>query len=119
MGYGLYDAMKAEFEEVTILGKPAILTDDRISRHSVPGGYFKYELCNTKFLSDDPIEIADVIQFNHWATIITRDEIKLPPEGTLYSKQDTLVFNTGDCQSMKEFMDKFPPRVRPPVEYER
>lgn len=115
MGYGLYDAMKEEFEEVAILGRPAILTPERIDRHSVPRGYYKYELRNDKVFRDDPIEIALCVKVNHWGTIITRDEIKLPAGGTLKVRQDALKLGTGDCQSMAEFMKKHPPRTRPPV----
>ena len=116
---GLYNAMKEDFEEVTILGKPAILTSVRIDRCSVPRGYYKYELFNSKVFPDSPIEIARSIIFNHWGTIIMRDAIKLPPSGTLKVRQDALVFDAGDCGSMKEFMEKFPPRARPPINYAR
>jgi len=116
---GLFNAMKEEFEEITILGKPAILTSVRIDRCSVPRGYHKYELCNDKVFKDTPIEIARCVTFNHWGTIITRDEIKLPPDGTLYAPQDALVFDTGDSGSMKEFMTAYPPIIKPPRSYER
>ena len=119
MGYALCNAMKEEYEEVTILGKPAILTSECIDRCSVPQGYYKYELCNDKLFKDDPIEIAVSVRFNHWGTIIMRDKLKLPPEGTLFAAQGALKFNTGECQSMKEFMRRYPPIAKPPVDYAR
>ena len=115
----MYNVMKEEFEEITILGKPAILTSVRIDRCTVPRGYYKYELCNDKVLRDAPIEIARCVIHNLWGTIITRDKIKLPPNGTLCVPQDALVFETGDCQSMKEFMTNYPPIISPPPSYER
>jgi hypothetical protein len=111
--------MKEEFEEVSILDKPAILTSVRIDRTTVPSGYYKYELCNDRLFRDDPIEIAQSVQFNHWGTIIMRDRIKLPPDGRLFVEQSALSFDTGDCQSMKEFMEKFPPKTKPPISCER
>jgi hypothetical protein len=110
MGYALYSAMTEDFEEITIRGKPAILTSECIDALTVPDGYFKYELSNSKVFRDDQIEIAKKVQFGHWATIIMRDEIDLPSDGVIYAPQDSLVLNTGDCQSMEEYMRKYPPR---------
>ena len=115
----LYNAMKEEFEEITILGKPAILACVRIDKTTVPSGYYKYELCNDQIFDDDPIEIAKSVNFNHWGTVIMRDRITLPIEGSLYVKQDALRLNTGDCQSMNEFIEKYPPRVKPPQDLTR
>lgn len=109
----LYNAMKEEYEEITILGKPAILASVRIDKTTVPSGYYKYELCNDKVFKDDPIEIAKSVELNHWGTIIMRDRIRLPIEGSLFVKQDALRLNTGDCQSLGEFMSKYPARTKP------
>jgi len=111
--------MTEEFEEVRVLGKPAILTSERIAGDTIPQGYYMYELRNDRIFRDDPIELSRCVVFNHWGTVITRDEIRIPPGGTLYMKQGALEFDTGDCQGMKEYMDRYPPRVRPPVDHER
>ena len=116
---GLYNAMKEEFEEVTFLGKQAILTPVRINETTVPNGYYKYEFCDIKVFEDDPIEIARSITHNHCGTIIMRDEIRLPAEGSIKVRQDALRLNTGDCQSMQEFMSKYPPLAKPPKSIER
>lgn len=39
-----YNAMKEDFEEVTILDKPALFTSLRIDRNTVPHGYHLYEV---------------------------------------------------------------------------
>ena len=39
-----YDASKQNYQEVTIMGKPALFTDFRIDRTTVPEGVYRYEL---------------------------------------------------------------------------
>ena len=111
--------MTEDFEEITILGRPAILTDPRIDPCSIPGGYYRYEICRDNLRFDGSVEIARSILFNHWGTIIMRDRIRLPPNGCLHVKMEAIKYDTGDCQSMKESMEKYPPRTMPPAEHVR
>ena len=39
-----YDAKKLTYQEVTILGKPALFTECRLDRTTVPEGVYRYEL---------------------------------------------------------------------------
>lgn len=38
-----YNAMEESFEEITVLDKPALFTDIRIERDTVPKGLYLYE----------------------------------------------------------------------------
>lgn len=95
-----YNAMTEAFEEVTILGKPALFTALRIDRNSVPTGYHLYEVRHDDDGRGDPVQIAKGIMVNHWGTLIARDEIKLPPNGYLDIEPTDFAYGTGDCRTM-------------------
>jgi len=105
----MYNAMKEEFEEIIILGKPAILSSERISRWSVPHGYHLYEIQRDDIAFGGAFQISSTLFGKLWGSIITLDKIDLPSDGCLKIKREALIYNTGDCGSMEEFMEKYPP----------
>ncbi len=114
-----YNAMEEHFEEVTLLGKPALFTGIRIQRDTVPKGYYQYEIRHDDDGRGDAVQVARGILVNHWGTVITRDEIKLPPDGYLDIEPEDINYDTGDCNTMKKFMGKYPPKTKPPKSHER
>lgn len=114
-----YNAMQEDFEEVTILEKPALFTCIRIDRNTVPHGYHVYEVRHDDDNQGCAVQIAKGILVNHWGTLITRDEIKLPTDGYLDIHPDDLNYDCGDCHTMKEFMEKYPPKMKQHKNYER
>jgi hypothetical protein len=102
-----YNALTEDFEEVTILDKPALFTPLRIDRSTVPHGYYLYEVRHDDDCSGDAVQIARNIYVNHWGSLITRDEIALP-DGFLDIEPEDLNYGTGDCRSMRDFMAKYP-----------
>lgn len=104
----MYNAMKEEFEEITILDKPAILTSVRIDRCTVPSGYHLYNIHRDDLAFGGAYNVARTVTESHWGSIITRDKIELPHTGQLKIEPEALQYDTGDCQSMMEFMEKFP-----------
>ena len=78
-----YNAMEEQFEEITVLGKPALFTSARIERDSVPKGLYLYEVRSDDDGCGDPVQIARGILVNHFGSIITREPMKLPPDGYL------------------------------------
>lgn len=114
-----FNAMEEDFEAVTILDKPALFTPIRIDRNTVPRGYHLYEVRHDDDCQGDAVQIARGIMVNHWGTLITRDVIKLPADGYLDIEPEDLNYSAGDCKSMKEFMAKYPAKIKPPQSYER
>lgn len=114
-----YNAMEEEFEEVTLLEKPALFTPIRIERDSVPKGYYQYEIRHDDECQGIAVEVARGILVNHWGTVIMRDKLRLPSDGHLYLNPDDLNYSAGDCRSMKDFMEKYPPKTKPPMAKER
>ena len=107
------------FEEATILGKPAMFTPLRVERNKVPQGCFAYDVRHDDDCQGYAVQLGRQIIVNHWGTIVTRDEMKLDRGGHLDIEPGDLRYGTGDCRSMKEFMEKYPPKAKPPVEQER
>jgi hypothetical protein len=103
-----YNATEEPFEEVTILDMPALFTSLRLDRATVPAGYHVYEVRHDDDHHGDAVQIARDIMVNHWGSLITRDEIKLPDDGYLDIEPDALNFCNGDCDSMSSFMEKYP-----------
>lgn len=103
-----YNAMTMDFEEVNVFEKPALFTPLRIDRCTVPQGYYLYEVRHDDDGLGDAVQIARNIVVNHWGSIITQDEIPLPPDGYLDIEPEDLNYSTGGCRSMRDFMAKFP-----------
>lgn len=50
-----YDAKKAAYQEVTILGRPALFAECRIDNSTVPKGLYRYELRHGDENWGDPV----------------------------------------------------------------
>jgi hypothetical protein len=114
-----YSAMEEEFEEITVLGKPALFTPIRIDRNTVPQGYHYYEIRHDDECQGDAVQIARGIMVNHWGGIIMRDKLKLPPDGYIDIEPNDVSYGAGDCRRVKDFMEKYPAKTKPPKSYER
>lgn len=115
-----YNAMEESFEEITVLDKPALFTDIRIERNTVPKGLYLYEVRSDDDGGGDPVQIAKGIMVNHFGSIITREPLKLPPDGYLDIDPETdWNFAGGDCRTVKEFQEKYPPARKREKEQER
>ena len=115
-----YNAMEEQFEEITVLGKPALFTDIRINRGSVQKGLYLYEVRSDDDGCGDPVQIARGIMVNHFGSIITREPIRLPPDGYLnIEPEKDWNFTGGDCRTVKEFQETYPPVKKKEKEYER
>ena len=60
--------MTEDFEEITILDKPALFTPLRIYRDTVPYGYYLYEVRHDDDFQGDAVQIAKSIWVNLWDT---------------------------------------------------
>ena len=66
-----YDAEKLTYQEVTILGKPALFTECRIDRTTVPEGVYRYELRHADEDWSEPITLSRSILVNYYGTVLT------------------------------------------------
>lgn len=77
------NAMSMRFEEITIMGRKAIFSPDRIDRTTVPAGLFQYEIRHADENWGEPCQIAKGILVNFYGTVITSDPIQLGADGKL------------------------------------
>ena len=103
------NAMTERFEEVEVLGKPALFTCLRVDRNTLPPGLFMYEVREDDGMSGIACQIARNIMVNHWGTIITREPIKLPRDGYLDIDAEDINYGVGGLCTVKEFMTQNPP----------
>lgn len=74
-----FDAMKEEYEVVTVRGHPMLFTCLRIDRSTIPKGLYMYEVRHDDDQQGEPVQIANWILVNHWGTLITDAPIPLEP----------------------------------------
>ena len=104
-----FNAMEEHFTEIEVLGKPALFHDLRLDRGSIPKGLYLYEVRYDDLGRGDPVQIAKGIMVNHLGSIITREQIKLPPDGYLdIDPEEDWSYTGGDCLTVKAFMEKYP-----------
>lgn len=64
-----YDAKQATYQEVTILGKPALFTECRLDRTTVPEGVYRYELRHADEDWGEPATLSRSIVVNYLSLI--------------------------------------------------
>ena len=74
-------AMTEHYEEITVCGKPALFTNFRIKRDTVPDSLYVYDVRHDDDCRGIPCEIAPFIMVNHWGTIILAEPLELPNDG--------------------------------------
>ena len=99
-----YNAFEADYEEIELFEKPALFSNDRIDRSTVPEGYFMYEIRHDD--EGDPVQIGESILVDCFGTVITNEEISLDPDG--FKDMDTDDLNFIGETSLKEFMKMYP-----------
>lgn len=115
-----YNAMDEQYEEIKVLGKPALFHGMRIDRSTVPRGLYLYEVRHDDDDFGNPVQIARGIMVNHFGSIITHEPIKLPPDGHLnIDPEKDWDYAGGDCRTVKEFMEKYPPEKKRNKDKER
>ena len=71
------DAYKEQFEHIELFGKPALLIASRISRFTVPQGWFCYDLRGNDNDPGHPVTVENYVGVNHAGTVLTPTELKL------------------------------------------
>ena len=105
-----YDAKKAAYQEVTILGRPALFAECRIDNSTVPKGLYRYELRHGDENWGDPVSLSRNIIVNYYGAVLTREPFQLPIEGWIPLEDDSLSFQDGGCRTLAEFQRKYPVR---------
>ncbi len=100
------DARKEEYEHVELFGKPALFTDSRISRFTVPQGWFCYDLRGSDDDPGEPIMVENHVVVNHAGTILTPTDLKLEQhKDNRIRIKDGLNF-LDECLTLEQFCEE-------------
>ena len=102
-----HDADRLTYDEVTIFGVPALFTDLRVDRSTVPDGVYRYEVRYSDEYGRESVELAHGIMVDFFGTVLTREPIQLPISGGLELNDGNLEFQP-DGGTLAEFQQKYP-----------
>lgn len=70
------NAREEQFEHIELFGKPALFTNSRINRASVPEGFHCYDLRGSDYDPGKPLTVEHSVAVNHAATVLTAEPVK-------------------------------------------
>jgi hypothetical protein len=91
------------FEYVELFGRPALFTNSRIDRDTVPEGWYTYDLRGSDYDPGEPVSVEPKVIANHAGTILTHDPVTIPKSGPRPLK-GRLAF-LGDQYTLAEFCE--------------
>ena len=112
-----YDVQKVTYQEVTIFDRPALFTECRIDRATVPEGVYRYELRHGDADWGEPIELSRSLMVNFYGTVLTREPFQLPIDGWIPLESGTLSFQDGGCRTLAEFQEKYPASEKDVIDF--
>ena len=96
------NARTEEFEHLELFDKPALFTNGRIDRSTVPDGWYAYDFRGS---DDDPGELYVIeekpVVVNHSGTALMPEKLEFPSSGRLHV-EDELGF-VGDVATLEKF----------------
>ena len=101
------DANRLNYDAVTIFGKPALFTDWRIDRDTVPHGLYHYELRHEDEDWGSPCQIAKGILVNFFGTILTAEPIPLDEDGRRDFDSAELVYTEYNTASIHKYLSLY------------
>ena len=103
------DAKNVTYEGIELFGKPAIYTDWRIDRNTVPKGFYAYDLCYSDDTWSYPTQIAEYILLHFFGTVIISEKVELQEDKKRDMDRADMGF-TGKSHTLMEYMEKHPPQ---------
>ena len=102
------DAGEIIYDEGSLLGIPALLTDWRVERSTVPAGSHLYELRHADEDWGDPCQLARSILVNFYGSILSMQPFQLPEHGYLdFDSKDLIYVEADSCATVGEFQQKY------------
>ena len=98
-----------EYQQIELLGKPALFTNARLTDADIPQGLYCYHLCH----SDDGGRFCSVeprVGVNHGGSVITKEPINFGKQGYISFTEDTEPNFTGGEQTLGEFLKSDAPQ---------
>lgn len=101
-----YNAEELKYQEITVLGVPALFVEERLDITSIPDELNRYEVRHNG--NGDPIQLSQSIVFDFYGTILTIATIKMQEDGytDVYHKGNWII-NAQGCSTIDEFLHKY------------
>nr|WP_325305158.1 LPD28 domain-containing protein [uncultured Dysosmobacter sp.] len=100
------NAMQEEYQTVELFGNPALYSNGRIDRSTVPEGWYAYDLRGSDYDPGDPVTIEDHVLVNHAATILTQTPIRYPEGKDFLPLGEELNFADSTIMTLTEFCEE-------------
>ena len=98
-----------EYQQIELLGKPALFSNDRLTDADIPQGMYCYHLRH----SDDGGRFCSVepkVGVNHGGSVITKEPLDFGKQGYISFTEDTEPNFTGEEQTLGEFLKSDTPQ---------
>lgn len=96
------------YDEITILGTPALFTDWRVDRSTVPPSMFLYEVRHADEDWGDPCQLSRGILVNFYGSVLTSEPMELSERGYLdFDNKDWIYVEDNTCATISEFREKY------------
>ncbi len=105
------NAHEEHFMHVELFGEPALFTNSRVARYSVPKGFYCYDLRGSDYDPGKPVTIENIVAVNHAGTVLTAEPVDIPKEG-FRNLKNGLNF-LGDYLSLDDFCEEHGIELKP------
>ena len=95
------------YDAVTVFGKPALFSDYRIDRSTVPPGLHMYELRHEDEDWSAPCQIAREIFVNFFGTILSAEPIPLDNDGYRDLDRGELIYAAHNTASISKYLSEY------------
>ena len=103
-------AMRDYFELIEIYDRPAMFSDGRIDRETVPDGWYCYDLRGSDNDPGEPATVEPYVSFNHAGSVLLPTPIKFPSgqkyRSLIENKEYALNF-LGEDVTIQEFCERY------------
>ena len=109
------NAMTEDYEHIELFGKPALFTNARVDTHTVPDGWYVYDLRGRDDDPGMPHTLELLVVANHAGSIVTPELISFPANQDFRAVEGKINF-LGEEITLTEFCRqhdlKTPPRYK-------
>ena len=98
------NARTEEFQHIEVFDKPALFTNGRIARDTVPKGWYCYDIRGS---DDDPGELCymeENVVVNHAGSVLMPEKLAMPKSGRLDVRDELGFLDEGDM-TLREFCE--------------
>ena len=98
------NARTEEFQHIEVFDKPALFTNGRIARDTVPQGWYCYDIRGS---DDDPGELCymeENVVVNHAGSVLMPEKLAMPKSGRLDVRDELGFLDEGDM-TLREFCE--------------